>query len=185
MYERMLTKQEIPTMEDLVRHCGINGELYRELNDFLAKEWDTQQQIRFPYGNSYGWGVKHSRKNKLICDIFAEDQAFTLMLRMDNRQFEGVYQELLPYTREVIDGRYPCGDGGWIHYRCAASIWRMPKKCSSGNVKTGKIGRGRIKNIKPRDVLPPGFMFLKVVQPALCSANAPDESASSRLCCVP
>nr|WP_308623762.1 DUF3788 family protein [uncultured Eisenbergiella sp.] len=117
MYERMLTKQEIPTMEDLVRHCGINGELYRELNDFLAKEWDTQQQIRFPYGNSYGWGVKHSRKNKLICDMFAEDQAFTLMLRMDNRQFEGVYQELLPYTREVIDGRYPCGDGGWIHYR--------------------------------------------------------------------
>ncbi len=39
------------------------------------------------------------------------------MLRMDNRQYEAVYDDLLPYTKEVIDGKYPCGDGGWIHYR--------------------------------------------------------------------
>ena len=117
MYEKMLNKQEVPSMEDLIAYGDANGTLFQELNSYLTEEWNTQTLIRFPYGNSYGWGVKHSIKSKHICDIFAEDQAFELMLRMDNRQYEAVYDDLLPYTKEVIDGKYPCGDGGWIHYR--------------------------------------------------------------------
>ena len=27
------------------------------------------------------------------------------------------YTHLLDETKEVVDNRYPCGEGGWIHYR--------------------------------------------------------------------
>ena len=37
--------------------------------------------------------------------------------RMLNKQFKSIYEELQEYTQKYIDKKYPCGDGGWIHYR--------------------------------------------------------------------
>ena len=79
-----------------------------------------QTRIRFPYGNQYGWGVEHRRKSKHVLDVFAEKGAFTVMLRMTDAQFLLAYDSLLPQTRACIDGRYPCGAGGWIYYRVTA-----------------------------------------------------------------
>ena len=117
MYERLLDKQAAPTMEELEAYCGGNGGLFRELNERLSETYGTAQEIRFPYGNHYGWGVTHRKKKKLICDVFAEAGAFTVMLRLSNQQFASLYQRMQPYTQEYIDNRYPCGEGGWIHYR--------------------------------------------------------------------
>lgn len=39
------------------------------------------------------------------------------MMRLSNNQYEAIYDELDKYTQEHIDNKYPCGDGGWIHYR--------------------------------------------------------------------
>ncbi len=87
------------------------------INDWLVATFNTEQKIVFPYGNKYGWGVAHKKKNKLICNVFAEDNAFTVMMRLSDKQYKAVYNQLHKYTQECIDNRYPCGDGGWIHYR--------------------------------------------------------------------
>ena len=117
MYERLLNKQVVPTFEELVAYCGENGALFQKLNEQLSQLYGTAQEIRFPYGNHYGWGVAHRKKKKLICDVFAEAEAFTVMLRLSNRQFDSVYEQLQAYTQNYIDNKYPCGEGGWIHYR--------------------------------------------------------------------
>ena len=39
------------------------------------------------------------------------------MLRLTNAQFMSVYDRLDDYARNYIDNKYPCNDGGWIHYR--------------------------------------------------------------------
>jgi len=41
MYEKMLNKQEVPSMEDLIAYCGANGTLFQELNSYLTEEWNT------------------------------------------------------------------------------------------------------------------------------------------------
>ena len=97
--------------------CGKNGESFILLNQWMANTFETEQQIVFPYGNKYGWGVSHKKKKKLLCNIFAEEDALTVMMRMTNKQYEEVYPQVHPYTQEYIDHKYPCGDGGWIHYR--------------------------------------------------------------------
>ena len=117
MYERLLNKQNVPTYEELAAYCGESGALFRKLNEQLSQLYGTTQEIRFPYGNKYGWGVSHRKKKKLICDVFAEAGAFTVMLRLSNQQFDAVYDQMLPYTQNYIDNKYPCGEGGWIHYR--------------------------------------------------------------------
>ncbi len=117
MYERMLNKQTAPTMEEMTVFCGENAERFSLLNEWLTSILNTEQKVVFPYGNHYGWGVAHKKKNKLICNVFAEDNAFTVMMRLSDKQYKSVYDQLQKYTQESIDNKYPCGDGGWIHYR--------------------------------------------------------------------
>ena len=49
--------------------------------------------------------------------MFAENSAFTVMVRLSDKQYNTIYNRLQKYTQEYIDKKYPCGDGGWIHYR--------------------------------------------------------------------
>ena len=117
MYERMLDKLAKPTIEEMAVFCGENAERFSLLNEWLASVFHTDERIVFPYGNHYGWGVSHKVKNKLICNIFAEDNAFTVMMRFSDRQYQTVYSQLQEYARGLIDNKYSCGDGGGIYYR--------------------------------------------------------------------
>ncbi len=117
MYERMLDKLTMPTIEEMAGYCGENAELFSALNEFLVSTFETEQKVVFPYGNKYGWGIGHYKKKKLMCNIFAEAGAFTVMVRLTNTQYGAIYDSLEKYTQEYIDNKYPCGDGGWIHYR--------------------------------------------------------------------
>ena len=117
MYERMLNKQVKPTIEEMVRFCGENGINFTLFNGWLSDTFETEPQIVFPYGNKYGWGIAHRKGKKLLCNIFAEQNAFTVMMRLTDKQFATVYEQVSQRTREYIDNKYPCGGGGWVHYR--------------------------------------------------------------------
>lgn len=124
MYERMLDKSLEPTIDELSAYCGENADLFVRLNKWLGETYGTVQEVVFPYGNTYGWGVAHRIKRKLICNIFAERDAFTVMLRLSNAQFSSIYNVVGVSTQEIIDNRYICGDGGWVHCRvtCEESL---------------------------------------------------------------
>lgn len=121
MYERMLDKQNKPTEAEFTAHCGDCQDRLAQLDDFLTNELKSEKSLRFPYGNSYGWSLKYFIKRKLICDLFAEKDAFTIMLRLTDAQFEKHYDQLSDYAKRLIDEKYPCGEGGWIHYRVLPS----------------------------------------------------------------
>lgn len=117
MFERMLNKQITPDIENMTAYCGKNAALFCYLNEWLSQEYATAQQTTFPYGNKYGWNITHRKKQKLICHVFPENGAFTVMVRLTNAQFASIYAHLQEYAQKYIDHKYPCGDGGWIHYR--------------------------------------------------------------------
>lgn len=117
MYERMLNKQVTPSIEEMTRFCGGNSEGFSLLNEWLISTFHTEKKVVFPYGNKYGWSVAHKKKNRLVCNIFAEDSAFTVMMQLSDKQYKTVYSQLQRYAQEYIDNKYPCGHGGWIHYR--------------------------------------------------------------------
>ena len=117
MYERMLNKQVEPTIAEMTEYCTENAERFSMINDWLTNAYGTEQKVVFPYGNKYGWVIGHYKKKKLMCNIFAESGAFTVMIRLTNAQYEMIYDDAKKYTQGCIDNKYPCGDGGWIHYR--------------------------------------------------------------------
>ena len=117
MYERLLDKSLSPTFEDLVEYSGKPGSLWLELDKYLKEIYSAKTQIRFPYGNDYGWSCKYSVKSKHLCDIFAENGAFALHYRISDAQLESVYEDLSEYAKEICDNKYPCKGGGWLTYR--------------------------------------------------------------------
>ena len=129
MYERLLDKLLCPTFDDLLLYSDVCGVFWLELDAYLVDGFSAQRQIRFPYGNKYGWSCKYSVKKRHICDIFAENGAFALHFRVENDRLHFIYDGLSLYAKAVCDDKYPCGEGGWLTYRvCSAEHVSDAKK---------------------------------------------------------
>ena len=123
MYERMLDKTEQPTTGAVESYMGPESfDLLAEFEERLGSHCQLSKEMKFPFGNSYGWGYKYSRGATHICYAFFEAGAFTVMLQLGGNhvpKVEALLSELLPATRKLWEERYPCGNqgGGWLHYR--------------------------------------------------------------------
>jgi len=121
MYERMLDKASRPTNVQIEEHLGATSVArLRQLESYLQSNYDLVREMRFPYGNSYGWGYKYSHKSVHLCDVFFEVGAFTVMMQVGKAQaVEEIFGELSSKAQELWAERYPCGKsgGGWIHYQ--------------------------------------------------------------------
>ena len=121
MYERMLCKEIQPSLADMYDVIGEEGsELLLELDEFLRQNYAMVSEIRFPFGNNYGWGIKYSHGAKHLCYVFPERCSFTVMIQIGKNELNKFYKKLdsfIPKTKELWEHRYPCGEGGWLHYR--------------------------------------------------------------------
>lgn len=126
MYERMLNKQEVPAAADMASYCGETALLFTQLNEWLSESFATEQKITFPYGNQYGWGIAHRKKKNLICNIFAEKNAFTVMLRLSNAQFALEYDNVKNMQKIIsIINILAMMAAGYIIVLHAKSIWMI------------------------------------------------------------
>ena len=122
MFERMLDKSRKPDEAEIREYIGEDS--YKRLCQFesiLSEQYQLSKELRFPFGNHYGWGYKLSHKSIHLCYAFFEKGAFTITVQIGDRQVpkaEQIIAEMSPKARELWANRYPCGDiGGWIHYR--------------------------------------------------------------------
>jgi len=113
----MLNKQEVPTFDDLIRYSGESGPLWLALDKYMEDNFQASRQIRFPYGNKYGWSTKYSIKSKHICDVFAENGGFAALFQISDKAVATIYDELGAYAKEVWADKSPCASGGWIEFR--------------------------------------------------------------------
>jgi hypothetical protein len=57
MYERLLDKNSPPTTEFIREYIGIKSyTILLQLEDFLSNNYHFSKEMRFPFGNNYGWG---------------------------------------------------------------------------------------------------------------------------------
>lgn len=117
----MLNKEIMPSIEEMENVIGNDRvQIFEELDEFLRNSYEIISEIRFPFGNHYGWGVKYSHKTKHLCYVFPEAGAFTVTIQIGGKEVQKLLDNLdalLPKTRENWEKRYPCGSGGWMHYK--------------------------------------------------------------------
>ena len=115
MYERLLNKDEMPTMEEFLAYIGKGKELFDNIDAFLINEIDSVKVIKFD-AHSRCWKMSYHIKRNYICDIITEKDAFTIVTRLSEESIQNVYDGLLPYAKECIDNS-PYRHRGWIEYR--------------------------------------------------------------------
>ena len=122
MYERLLDKAHQPTDGEIRGHLGeaASARLARFEGE-LGARYHLARELRFPFGQSYGWGYKYAHRATHLCYAFAEAGAFTVTLQLGDARVgavEAVLDSLSPATRDLWAHRYPCGGrGGWVHLR--------------------------------------------------------------------
>lgn len=118
--ERLMNKNAIPSSLEIENLLGDKAiERLNKFENFLSSHYDLVRELKFPFGNKYGWGYKYTHKSKMLCYLFFEKDSFTVTITIGKRELKGLYQELdnmLPKTKTLWEKRYPCGEGGWIHY---------------------------------------------------------------------
>ena len=122
MYERLLDKSVMPDEETIQEYLGLQShERLAQFEKRLKVHYQLVRELKFPFGNNYGWGYKYSHKASHLCYVFFEKDAFTVMLQIGDKQvplLESHLSSLLQKTQDLWKNRYPCGErGGWIHYR--------------------------------------------------------------------
>ncbi len=122
MYERLLDKNHEPSIVEIEEYLG--RESSKRLISFekhLQTQYHLTKELRFPFGNNYGWGYKYAHKASHLCYVFFEKGAITVTIQIGDKQvaaLESILSELSKKAQELWTTRYPCGDsGGWIHYR--------------------------------------------------------------------
>ncbi len=122
MYERMLDKNTVPIPKKIKEYMGKEAVENSEiLKKSLKKVLDLNCELKFPFGNNYGWGYKVSSKSKHLFYLFFEKGSFTIMLQISKIKTEeelAKYDKLSEKGKTYWENRYPCGEnGGWIQYR--------------------------------------------------------------------
>ena len=121
MYERMLDGGHRPSTLEIQNTLGMKACAYLNLLETrLADLYDLRKELRFPFGNDYGWGVKYSHKAVHLVYVFFEQGAFTVMLQIGDARVPLMKESLSSWSekaRTLWENRYPCGEeGGWISY---------------------------------------------------------------------
>lgn len=120
MYERLINKNEMPTIDELLVYIGKAKELFDSIDAFLINEINSSKMIKFD-AHSRCWKMSYHIKRKYICDIITEKDAFTIITRLSEESFRNVYDGLLPYAKECIDNS-PFRHRGWIEYRVLSAL---------------------------------------------------------------
>ena len=120
----MLNKQTVPTENEINGFIGKRSvENIELIKKSLESIFDINMELKFPFGNNYGWGYKVSSKSKHLFYIFFEKGCITITLQIRTIKTEKEierYNKLSGEGRKYWENRYPCGEnGGWIHYKIA------------------------------------------------------------------
>ena len=85
-YKRMLDKKTVPTEDEINEHIGNKAVKHIEtIKSGLSNIFETQMEVKFPFGNNYGWGYKVSNRSKHLFYIFFEKDSINIMLQIKKK----------------------------------------------------------------------------------------------------
>ncbi|MFQ8731366.1 MAG: DUF3788 family protein [Enterocloster bolteae] len=66
--------------------------------EMLRERYDVSREIRFPFGNEYGWSFRYSHKSRCCC-MFFEEGGFCCTISINDKgaqEVDSIFGELLP-----------------------------------------------------------------------------------------
>lgn len=119
-YERIYTKEPLPTFEELRSFIGSPAlKIFDQLIAFLDEHYDFAGEIYFG-GKNYGVMVRYRKNGKTLLGIFPERNGFSIVLvygKKEVESFEKTKSEFSDYLRGIFDTTKQYHDGRWLLIR--------------------------------------------------------------------
>lgn len=119
--KRMLEKAHQPTEEMIRIFMGVDAwQRLLRFEELLRKNYDLSRELKFPFGNEYGWGFRYAHKKSLLLYVFFEQGSFCCTISINDAgapEVETLMPDLRPAIQKIWTNRYACGaDGGWLNH---------------------------------------------------------------------
>ena len=123
--KRLSDKAHQPTEEYIQSYMGDDSwQRLMRFEDLLRERYALNREIKFPFGNNYGWSFRYTHNKTLLLYVFFEENGFCCTISIGGKgavEVEKIFDELKPKLQSMWENRYPCGYhedyyGGWIHY---------------------------------------------------------------------
>lgn len=118
-YPRMMDKEHPPTPKEMLQTVGSASALWLALRQFLAMSYDIVPETVFG-GKKYGWTVHYRKGGRTLCDLYPEQNAFTVLVvlgKAEAAQALDRLNEFSPQVRSIIENTPPLHDGRWLWIR--------------------------------------------------------------------
>ncbi len=128
--KRLSEKSPQPTEEFVRIFMGDDAwQRLMRFEELLRERYDLSREMKFPFGNTYGWSFRYAHKKSLLLYVFFEEGGFCCTISIGDkgaRAVETMLDSLRPEIQEIWKNRYACGvDGGWLN-RSVASDDELP-----------------------------------------------------------
>nr|WP_294491699.1 DUF3788 family protein [uncultured Anaerosporobacter sp.] len=79
----MLNKLNKPSITEIHEYIGENTLLLLNIfEETMNEHYDLKRELKFPFGNNYGWGYKYSHKTKHLCYVFLKKMQLHVCYRL-------------------------------------------------------------------------------------------------------
>ncbi len=87
--------------------------------EMLNERYELNREMKFPFGNSYGWAFRYTHKKSLLLYVFFEEGGFCCTISINDKgaeKAETMLNTMRPEIQLAWKNRYACGDyGGWLN----------------------------------------------------------------------
>jgi len=115
-HERLLDKNDTPTLNSMEKHVGTRSNLWRKINKYIQDKYDHLPEITY-FTKSIGWTIRYRRNGKTLCYLFPERNSFSALIVLGKNEVEKVEvrrSNLSPKILEVFDNTEQLHDGRWL-----------------------------------------------------------------------
>jgi len=114
--ERLLDKNNTPTLNSLEKHVGTRSNLWRKINKYIQDKYDYLPEITY-FTKSLGWTIRYRRNGKTLCYLFPERNSFSILIVLGSSEAEKIEahkNDLNQKTLDIFNNTEQLHDGRWL-----------------------------------------------------------------------
>lgn len=104
-----------PTDDEILGMIGPGWTLWQELNQFIREHYPVTEDLKFLYGEKYGWAMRYRIRDKLLASLYPTKDGFTVQVNLNPAAVEQATDITHgKNVQEAIDRATPYPEGRWL-----------------------------------------------------------------------
>ncbi|WXG42029.1 MAG: DUF3788 domain-containing protein [Candidatus Freyarchaeum deiterrae] len=109
-----LTKEQQPTMEEILTALGSKRALWEKLTQFITNNYRTREDFAF-YGKNYGWAKRFRKGGKALLSLYPGKGSFTAQIILGQTETEKVSSlNLSNKVKKILEDAHQYTEGRWV-----------------------------------------------------------------------